>query len=73
MTDDAIIEVFARMASSQGCSVDDILETPGLREQYLAETRSLMGDLSERDLLHRLVYLRKRSKLPRSRDALSAQ
>jgi hypothetical protein len=69
VSDEAIIGVFRRMALDHGCSADDILETPELREQYLAEMRSIAGSLPERDLLHRLVYLRKRSKLPRSRDA----
>jgi hypothetical protein len=38
-----------------------------LREEYLDEARRSLGHLPERELLHRLVYLRKRSKLPRSR------
>lgn len=69
MNDKAIVDVFRRMAFTHGCSTDDILETPELREQYLAEMRHIVGSLPERELLHRLVYLRKRSKLPRSRDA----
>lgn len=66
--DDTMIEVFRRMSQRQGCSADDILETPELRQQFLASTRIVLGDLPERDLLHRLVYLRKRGKLPRSRE-----
>ena len=46
----------------------DIIETPELREQYLTETRQSLGNLPERELLHGLVYLRKRSRLPRLRD-----
>ena len=63
-----IIEVYRRLVRHHHCSVDDVLETPELREQYLAETRRSLGNLPERELLHGLVYLRKRSKLPRSRD-----
>jgi hypothetical protein len=68
VADEALISVFNRLARSRGCSVDDILETPELREEYLSESRHVVGDLPEQQLLHRLVYLRKRSKLPRSRD-----
>ncbi len=67
MNDEVLIDVFRRMASAHGASVDDILETPELREEYLDEARRSLGHLPERELLHRLVYLRKRSKLPRSR------
>jgi hypothetical protein len=63
-----IIEVYRHLVQRQHCSVDDILETPEIREQYLAETRQALGNLPERELLHGLVYLRKRSKLPRSRE-----
>ncbi len=64
----AIITVYCHLVQVHHCSVDDILETPELREQYLAETRRVLGSLPERELLHGLVYLRKRSKLPRSRE-----
>ena len=66
--DESIIAVYRCLMHSHHCSVDEILETPELREQYLAETRRVLGDLPERELLHKLVSLRKRSKLPRSRD-----
>ena len=64
----AVIATYRHLVQIHRCSVDDILETPELREQYLAETRQVLGNLPERELLHELVYLRKRSKLPRSRD-----
>lgn len=66
--DEVIIQVFSRMARIQECSSEDILEDPSLREKFLAETRLVLGNLPERDLLHRLSILRKRSKLPRTRD-----
>jgi hypothetical protein len=72
MNDEALIDVFGRMARDHGCSADDILETPELREEFLRQTRRVLGDLPERQLLHRLIYLRKRCKLPRSREAASA-
>jgi hypothetical protein len=63
-----VIDVFRHFAQIHACSVDAILTTPELREQYLAEARSVVGALPERELLHKLVSLRKRSKLPRSRE-----
>jgi hypothetical protein len=69
--DTVIINVFSQMAKVCRCSSEDVLESPELREQYLAETRRSLGDLPERDLLHRLSVLRKQRKLPRSRDLRS--
>jgi hypothetical protein len=66
--DAVVIDVFSRLVHAHQCSVDSILETPELRTEYLAETRRLLGDLPERELLHKLTNLRKRKKLPRSRD-----
>lgn len=66
--DTTIITVFTRMALSHGCSADDILETPELREEFLTETRRVLGHLPEQQLLHRLTTLRKARRLPKSRD-----
>jgi hypothetical protein len=68
MDDQVVIDVFRDFAQANACSVDAILTTPELREAYLAKARSVLGTLPERELLHKLVSLRKRSKLPRSRD-----
>jgi len=62
--DAVITAVYGQLLRHHGCSVDDILETPELRAAYLAEARRALGELPERDLLHRLTVLRKRSKLP---------
>jgi hypothetical protein len=70
MNDQVLIDVFRHFAQVHSCSVDAILTTPELREDSLAEVRSVVGALPERELLHKLVSLRKRSKLPRSRDLL---
>jgi hypothetical protein len=67
-----VIDVYRRMALSHGCSADSILETPELREEYLANMRQLVGNLPEQKLLHALTTLRKRSKLPRVRDLLKS-
>jgi hypothetical protein len=61
--DEAIIEVYGRMRQEAGVSVDDILDTPERREAFLAATRQLLGNLPEHELLHRLLYLRKRGRL----------
>lgn len=63
-----IVEVYSRMVQSHGCSADSILETPELRAEYLAMMRQRVGNLPEQTLLHALTSMRKRSKLPRSRD-----
>ncbi len=67
-----VIDVFRRMVLSHGCSADAILETPALREEYLANMRQAVGNLPEQTLLHALTTTRKRSKLPRSRDLLQS-
>lgn len=67
MKDEAITQVYSNLLQKHGCSVDAILEAPELREEFLREARRSVGNLPERDLLHKLVSLRKRSKLPRSR------
>jgi hypothetical protein len=63
-----VIEVSRQTVLSRGCSVDAILETPELREEYLAHLRQRVGNLPEQTLLHALTTMRKWSKLPRSRD-----
>ena len=63
-----VIAVYSRMVRTHGCSVDSILESPELRDEYLGAMRQLVGNLPEQKLLHELTTLRKRSKLPRSRD-----
>ena len=68
MNDSVLVEVYHSMLQGFQCSVDDVLETPELRENFLTSCRNILGEVPERDLLHRLVYLRKRSRLPCSRD-----
>jgi hypothetical protein len=50
------------------CSVDRILEDPELRGDYLALVRAGAVERPERDILHGLSNLRKKSKLPRRAD-----
>jgi hypothetical protein len=67
-----VINVYRSRVLSHRCSADSILETPELREEYLANMRQALGDLPEQKLLHALTTMRKRSKLPRTRDLLNS-
>lgn len=67
-----VIEVYRRMVLSHRCSADSILETPELRKEYLVNMRQALGNLPEQKLLHALTTMRKRSKLPRTRDLLNS-
>jgi hypothetical protein len=68
LNDSTLIEAYRHLAQEHQASVDDILETPEFRQAFLQTCRHLLGNIPERELLHRLVYLRKHSRLPRSRD-----
>ena len=70
----AVIDVYRRMVLTHGRSAtaDSILETPELRVEYLANMRQVVGNLPEQTLLHVLTTMRKRSKLPRTRDLLQS-
>lgn len=71
--DDALIAVYRSMVIRFHCSTEDIMEDPDLRTQFLTEARQTLGnDLPERQLLHRFQYLRKKRRLPRSRDIVTA-
>ena len=67
--DDAIIAAYRSVAVSYRCSADDILHDPNARHAFLGECRRALGDgPAEEALLRQLTNLRKRSRLPRSRD-----
>ncbi len=64
--DDAIIEVYHRFASSHDVYLDTILCDPSLRGPFVEQLRAELGDeVSEAELLGRLVSLRKRGTLAR--------
>lgn len=67
MNDDVLIDVYSQMLQTRGCSVDKLLCDPEDRTVFLNEVRRQLGEIPEIDLLQRIVNLRKRSKLPRSR------
>lgn len=69
MSDDFIIRAFARVQGVHRISADELVCTPRDRELFLAFAREELGtDIPERDLLCRLLCLRKRSRLPRSHE-----
>ena len=68
--DEALIATYRNLVVRFRASAEDILEDPELRGLFLDEVRQTVGDLPERQLLHRLSCLRKKSRLPRSRDIL---
>ena len=70
--DYVLIDVYQQFVRQHKASLDHILEDPELRNRFLAEVRQLVGNLPEYELLHRLTYLRKQKKLPRSRDIVAA-
>ena len=72
--DPVITDVYVEMVRTHGASVDDILVEPELRQEFLSNSRVLLGtDFGESVLLRRLHNLRKQSKLPRSGDILAAR
>jgi hypothetical protein len=66
--DDVLIAAYRGLVARFRASAEDIIEGPELRLLFLTEVRHALGDLPERQLLHRLTYLRKQRRLPRSRD-----
>lgn len=67
MDDNVLVEVYGQLLQTRGCSVDKLLCDPEDRAEFLTQVRERLGDIPETDLLQRIVNLRKRSKLPRSR------
>jgi hypothetical protein len=71
--DETIVLIYRRLVLECQCSAETILEDPGLRDRFLTDTRQTLGrDVPEFQLLHRLSYLRKQRRLPRSKDICSA-
>jgi hypothetical protein len=71
MEDEVLITVYRSLVIRFGASAESIIEDPALRGLFLTEVRQAVGDLSEFQILHRLSCLRKKSRLPRSRDILA--
>jgi hypothetical protein len=70
MNDQLLIEVYTAILQRHRVSVDELIATPHIRDEFLQQSQSLMGPIAERDLLLRLVSLRKRSRLPRLSDSV---
>ena len=72
MDKEKLIEVYSDIVRRRRCSTDDILVRPSLRNEFLANLRSLLGeDVGEEDSLRVLIRLRKRKQLPPGRDLLA--
>ncbi len=68
MTNDKlIIEAYQTIVIERRCSADDILTDPALRSQFVSMVTKDNNSLTERYILKKLMYLRKKSRLPRSR------
>jgi hypothetical protein len=62
--DEVIRETYARFSQDHDCSADDIACCPVLRTQFVAIIQSHRPDTTEEVILRRLLYLRKKSRLP---------
>lgn len=65
-----LLAAYTRMLDAHLCSADLILEDPALRAEFLELAREALPGRAERELLHGLVNLRKRGKLPRRADRI---
>ena len=73
MNDLLIIQAYVRTRRIVRVSADELVCTPEARALFLSFAREGAGStISERDLLWRLLCLRKRSRLPRSGDSTVA-
>ena len=63
--DSALFLAYEQLQHQAACSADQIVCDPALRLRFLELTRD-SGELGpEREVLHRLLNLRKRKRLPR--------
>jgi len=73
MNETLIINVYCSMVLAQNCTADDILVSPDLRHQFLSAIQEHNSALTEKYILERLIYLRKKGRLPRSRSLLATK
>ncbi|HBO46244.1 MAG TPA: hypothetical protein DD670_20430 [Planctomycetaceae bacterium] len=67
MDDLTLVQTYHRFADKHDCYLDGILCDPQLREPFLDELREEIADATEAEMLGRLVYLRKSSRLARKK------
>lgn len=65
--DEALLQVYVQVQQMYHCSVDALMCTPEYRDAFLSRSRQILGNQPEQLLLARLMNLRKRSKVPRTR------
>lgn len=59
-------DVWLMFKREHNCSIDRMLCSPGLRNEFLAAVRQVVVDADEEDTLWSLVQLRKNKLLPRT-------
>ncbi len=67
LTDDGLVAAYEQLLAEHQCSADEIVCDPALRRRFLTLSEAAVGEEEEREALHRLLYLRKRKRLPRVR------
>lgn len=67
MDDTTLTEVYNDFATANDCYLDGILCDPDLRKSFLDELRGGVGGFSEKEMLGRLVHLRKQGRLARQK------
>lgn len=60
MYDKLVLAAYQEIARAFHCSADDILVTPELRRQFVEAIISQRSGLTEKFILQRLIYLRKK-------------
>jgi hypothetical protein len=64
--DQIVTHAYQVVLAEARVSVDELIATPQYRDRFLNVVRACGCMASERDLLMRLISLRKRSRLPRT-------
>lgn len=70
MEDSSLVRAYQRVLRTHHLYADELVCTPSARTLFLAFAREegVSENVCERDILLRLINLRKRSRLPRSSD-----
>lgn len=64
MNDNTLTAIFVAFRDEHATSLDKMLADPDLRQPFLQDARQALGPVPEKDILGRLIHLRKRSLLP---------
>ena len=64
MNDTNLVSLFVAFRERHCTSLDNVLADPDLRNPFVETARLAMGPIPEKDILKRLIYLRKKRSLP---------